>query len=423
MVAKKKTNRTINSQRTNAPASKKRARAGRKGTRKAATSPDTAAKSPPNVRSNRTRFADSTRSTNEQALRDSEERLRAIVSTAVDAIITICQDGIIESFNPAAERMFGYRAAEAIGRNVNLLMPSPHHEQHDGYISRYLETGEAKIIGIGREVLARRKDGSTFPVDLAVSEHEHGKKRRFTGIIRDISQQKAEHDKLLQAERLAAIGQAMTGLTHESRNALSRSQANLRRLARRLKDQPQLLELIQAALVAQDDVRRLFEDVRQYASPQEPRFARKDVGQLAREAWEQLALARKHRDARLDEDPRAADLGCQVDEFSIRQVFLNVLENALAADEDPVAIVITHTEATLNGRPALCVAIRDNGPGLTPEQEARVFDAFYTTKTHGTGLGLAIARRSVEQHGGTMVVAPGDGRGAEFRITLPREHA
>jgi len=363
----------------------------------------------------------SERKKHEQALRESEARLRAIVSTAVDAIITICQDGTIESFNPAAERMFGYSATEAIGQNIKLLMPAPYHEEHDGYIARYLKTGEAKIIGIGSRGVGRRKDGTSFPIDLAVSEFDGGERRHFTGIIRDISRQMAEHEQLLQSERLAAIGEAMTGLTHESRNALSRSQANLRRLARRLKDQPQLVELIEGALVAQDDVRRLFDEVRQYASPRDPHFAPKDVGQLVREAWEQLALERESRAARLEEETPAPELSCEVDEFAIRQVFLNVLENALAASKDPVQVSVRYTTASLSGRPALCIAIRDNGPGLTPEQSARVFDAFYTTKMHGTGLGLAIARRSVERHGGTITVASGDGPGAEFLITIPRE--
>ena len=117
------------------------------------------------------------------------------------------------------------------------------------------------------------------------------------------------------------------------------------------------------------------------------------------------------------------ELACEVDEFAIRQVFLNVLENALAACTDPVEITVRYTTASLLGRPALCIAVRDNGPGLTPEQSARVFDAFYTTKTHGTGLGLAIALRSVERHGGTITVARGDGTGAEFLITLPRKQS
>ena len=238
----------------------------------------------------------SERKNHEQSLLDRKARLRAIVDTAVDAIITIDPDGIIESFNPAAERMFGYSATEATGHNVKILMPAPYHEKHDGYIARYLKTGEKKIIGIGREVVGRRKDGTTFPVDLAVSEFEIGTKRHFTGIVRDISRQRADQQRLLQAERLAAIGEAMTGLTHESRNALSRSQANLRRLARRLKDQPQLLELIEGAWwpkMTSGACSTRFDN-----TPR-PEIAvrRKDVGQLVRDAWEQLALARESRAA------------------------------------------------------------------------------------------------------------------------------
>jgi PAS domain S-box-containing protein len=126
----------------------------------------------------------------EQALREREARLRAILDTTVDGIITIDAQGIIESFNLVAERIFGYAAAEVLGQEVSLLMPSPYREEHDGYLARYLRTGEKRIIGIGREVVGRRKDGATFPMDLAVSEVRLGNRRLFTGIVRDITERK-----------------------------------------------------------------------------------------------------------------------------------------------------------------------------------------------------------------------------------------
>lgn len=142
---------------------------------------------------NRTRRSHAT-----SALRDSEARLRAILATAVEGIITIDEQGLIESCNLAAERIFGYQAAELVGKNVNVLMPSPHREQHDAYLANYRTTGLAKIIGIGREVVGRRKDGVIFPMDLSVSEVRLAKRRLFTGLVRDITERKELEKEILE---------------------------------------------------------------------------------------------------------------------------------------------------------------------------------------------------------------------------------
>ncbi len=483
----------------------------------------------------------------ERALRESEERMRAILNTATDAVITIDRRGIIQGVNPATATMFGYAPNELIGQNVSMLMPPPYCEEHDGYIARYLESRQPRIIGIGREVLGRRKDGATFPIDLAVSEVE--RLGLFTGIIRDVTERKVtehalqqEHElnesiiqtahviilvldtrgrivrfnpfleqltghtldevqgqdwfetflptsdherirelfqtavndtiieahvnvivaksgalreirwwakplkyddavigvlsigqditeltqaqrRLVQSERLAAIGEAMTGLTHESRNALARSQANLRRLARRLKDQPDLLELIDAAVAAQEDLGELFEDVRQYAAPVQLHTRPIDLAELIEEMWAQLADQREGREAQLRLSDAACDPVCEIDRFHVGNALRNLLENSVAACEDPVEIDIRLSERQINNRDMLEVAIEDNGPGFTPEQAARAFDAFYTTKTRGTGLGLAIVKRTVEQHGGKVELVAGTEDGAKFLLTLPRRQA
>jgi two-component system sensor kinase FixL len=136
------------------------------------------------------------------ALRESEERLRAILQTAVEGIVTIDDRGVIESVNPAAERIFGYSAAELVGQNVSVLMPSPHRERHDAYLGNYLKTGQAKIIGIGREVVGRRKDGTIFPMDLAVSEVRLESRRLFTGFVRDITERKRLEKEILEISDL-----------------------------------------------------------------------------------------------------------------------------------------------------------------------------------------------------------------------------
>src|SRR5436190_5022246 len=154
----------------------------------------------------------------DRALAGSEARWKAIIDSAVDAIIVIDSRGLIESFNPAAQRMFGYAATEVIGRNVNLLMPSPFAEEHDGYIRRYLETGEQRIIGLGREVSGRRKDASEFPLHLSVARAAIAGELRFTGIIRDLTERNVLEAKLREESALARIGELAAVLAHEVKN-------------------------------------------------------------------------------------------------------------------------------------------------------------------------------------------------------------
>lgn len=238
-------------------------------------------------------------------------------------------------------------------------------------------------------------------------------------------------ERLVQAERLAALGEAMAGLTHESRNALARSQSNLERLARRLKGDDELLQLIDGALRANDDIQRQFEEVRDYAAHIHLRKEPIDLTAVIQAAWEELANERKGRQAMLRVRQTDLDLNCEVDPYVLRHAFRNILDNALAACDDPVEIDVEFSVAGTAGAPALQIAIRDNGPGLPPEVNDRAFDAFFTTKTRGTGLGLAIVKRSIEAHGGQVVFRPqrtinsdsqnGSARsGAEIIITLPR---
>jgi two-component system CheB/CheR fusion protein len=354
----------------------------------------------------------------EQSLRQSEERTRAILNTATDAIITINGQGIINTVNPATERMFGYTADELIGRNVSRLMPPPYCDEHDDYIKRYLETGEAKIIGVGRELTGLRKDGSTFPVDLAVSEvTERG---MFTGIIRDVTERHADRQRLIDSERLAVLGEAMAGLAHESRNALGRSNANLNQLRRRLKGQDELLEFIERALHANTDIQRQFEEVREYAAPIQPRRKRIRVSDVIREAWADLTDDERARQTTMRLTTMDDPAVCEADPFMLRNVFRNLMENSIAACEDNVQIDVAVSQSQIDSSPAFEISIRDNGPGLPPETKEHAFDAFFTTKTKGTGLGLAIVKRIVEAHGGHVTFGTSDRPGAEIVVTLPQ---
>ena len=242
------------------------------------------------------------------------------------------------------------------------------------------------------------------------------------GISTDITDLKAAQRRAVQAGRLAAIGEMVTGLAHESRNALQRSQACLEMLAFRLEDRPESLDLVAGIQEAQDDLQRLYEEVRCYAAPMT--LDRRDcpIRDLLRDAWGQARPALQGRDARLVERGDEAE-SCLVDASRLVQVFRNLLDNSLAACHDPVVMAVEWSRVDLAGRASVRVSVRDNGPGLTPDQRRNLFEPFYTTKTQGTGLGLAISRRIVEAHGGSIAVGDDLAPGAEIVITLPRGDA
>jgi C4-dicarboxylate-specific signal transduction histidine kinase len=226
--------------------------------------------------------------------------------------------------------------------------------------------------------------------------------------------------KALQAERLAAIGQVATGLAHEGRNALQNRQACLEMLTREVNNQPEALRLIARIEDSQDLLVRLFDQVREYAAPIRLQLQRYDIGAILQEAWRWTGQVRQGRDARFTVHSAGEDLFCDVDRLRLGQVFRNILENALQACSDPVVIDVACSRVNLAGRPALRLALRNNGPPLTSEEARHIFEAFFTTKTQGTGLGMSIAKRIVEAHAGQITVTQGMTAGMKVLITLPR---
>jgi two-component system CheB/CheR fusion protein len=352
----------------------------------------------------------------EQRVAETELHTRAVLDSAAEALVTLDGQGQLLSFNRAAQQMFGYAAPELIGQNLALLLFDSKRKERGVTTADWLSGDGAPIT---RELVGRRMDGTTFLAELLVSAVP-GPRKLLTGIIRDVTVQKLNQEKALRAERLAAIGQVSTGLAHESRNALQRSQACLEMLAREVKDRPAAIDLIDRVQQAQQHLLRLYEEARAFAMP--PRLERvvADVSQLLQESWKHLEASRRGRVAVVRQRPNGLELRCSVDPLQLGQVFRNILENALQACEDPVEIDAVWSAAELNGRPALRVVLRNNGPALTADERARIFEAFFTTKTHGTGLGMTIAQRVVESHGGQMELGPETERGAEFIITLPR---
>ncbi len=273
------------------------------------------------------------------------------------------------------------------GSNINLLMPEPYRSEHDNYVADYIGTGKPSIIGAGRRVTGRRKDGSEFPIHLAVSEFTVHGEQYFTGIIRDLTELEQVQKQLLQAERLAAIGQMVTGLAHESRNALQRAQACLDMLSLDLQDQKEQLELARRATTARQDLHRLYEEVRGYAAPIHLEFRECDLAAIWHKEWENLSAARKGKTIELIDADDSQPLSCEVDVHRIEQVMRNILENAIYACGSEGRITVCCRESRCGTEPAAMITIEDNGTGMTPEVAEQMFEPFFTTKQKGTGTG------------------------------------
>jgi signal transduction histidine kinase len=241
-------------------------------------------------------------------------------------------------------------------------------------------------------------------------------------LLAEIVERRRAQELALQAERLAAIGQMVAGLAHESRNALQQIQASVEMLSRRIRSQPES-SLVVEIQKAHDRIHRLLEEVRGYSAPLKLNCEVYDLSAIWNEAWRQLSAAHKGRDVQFHVDTGDLDLRCLVDGFPIERVFGNILENSLSACADPVRIAIQCSAAELNCGGAIRIRIADNGVGLTDEQRRHIFEPFYTTKTSGTGLGMAIAKRIVEAHGGKIAVADERGPGTTIEILLPRRRS
>ena len=355
------------------------------------------------------------------------------LQTLLDVIpigIALAQDAECRCIraNPALAKLLGI----APGANASLSAPVPERPAFKACRNgreltaeelpmQYAAARGAEVREVELEIVHPHGERSNLLSYAAPLLDERGRPRGAIGAFLDITERKRAQERALQTERLAAIGQMMTGLAHESGNALARSQSCLEMLSWEVEDRPEALDLIARIQKAQDHLKQLYEEVRGYAAPLKLEREVWDLSAVWRQAWENLALRRQGREAALREATGGLDLRCAVDQFRLEQVFRNILENALAACPDPVRIDVSCSEAKVEGRPAVRVAVRDNGPGLNPEQRRRIFDPFYTTKTKGTGLGMAIAKRIVEAHGGQIAVGPGAGGGAEILIALPRE--
>ncbi|MEI5681772.1 PAS domain S-box protein [Mesorhizobium sp. CCNWLW179-1] len=366
----------------------------------------------------------------EEALNAREAHLSSILDTVIDATVVIEPSGSIVSFNAAAVRQFGYTEAEVMGKNVHILMPEPYHREHDGYIQRYLTTGEKRIIGVDRVVVGRRKDGSTFPMKLAVGEMKSGGKTFFTGFIRDLTEREESAARLqeIQAElarlaRLNELGEMASTLAHELNQPLAAIANYTQGCVRLLRDMDEavavrmreaLEETARQSLRAGGIIRHLREFVTRGETEKEP----VDIRKLIEEAGALALVGSRERGVRsiFDFAPGAATV--MVDRVQIQQVLINLMRNAMEAMRDSERReLVVRTSSGEDG--SVIIEVSDTGPGISEEIAARLFQPFITSKPGGMGIGLSISRRIVEAHGGELSASRNSEHGATFRFSLP----
>jgi PAS domain S-box-containing protein len=389
-----------------------------------------------------------------RTLGDTEERLRAILQTAVEGIITIDEKGIVESMNPAAEKTFGFRAQEVIGKNVSVLMPSPYREEHDGYLGNYIGSGHAKIIGIGREVVGQRKDGSVFPMDLAVSEVRLADRRLFTGFVRDISERKKAEARLADlAQTLAEKNKELETIvyvaSHDLRSPLVNIQGFSRELARacdRLRERlsgesPAGPEPKQSASAIDGEMRVLLEE----DIPEALNYIQAGVSKIdallagflrySRLGRAALRIERLGMNELLETIARTMEFqiqksgttltieglpDCLGDATQVNQVFSNLFDNAIKYKHPgrPPSILVTGRR---EGHRSV-YSVRDNGIGIAGNHQTKIFEIFHRLNPsvgEGEGLGLTIAQRVLERQNGLIWVESEPGVGSSFFVSLP----
>ena len=361
-------------------------------------------------------------------LAEREAHLQSILDTVPDAMVVIDEHGIMQSFSTTAERLFGWRAEEVLGRNVSMLMPQPYRDAHDAYLLRYLTTGERRIIGIGRVVVGERRDGSTFPMELAVGEMRSQAQRFFTGFVRDLSETQATERRLqdMQAElvhvsRLTALGEMASALAHELNQPLS-AIANYVKGSVRILDQerPDPAKVRNALVLAGDQALRagdIIRRLRDFVSKGETERRIEPLAKLVEEAGALAMIGAKEQDIHLRIALSTKAPYVLADKVQVQQVLLNLLRNGMEAMQDS-----PRRDLTVRSAPGpddmVTISVADTGSGIRPDIAERLFQPFLSSKDQGLGVGLSISRTIIEAHGGRIWAESAREGGTTFSFTL-----
>ncbi len=368
----------------------------------------------------------------EQEIRETAARLKALVETAVDGVIMIDGQGLIQMFNPACEKLFGYEAAEVIGLKVGMLMPRPYREEHQTYLENFHRTGEKKIIGIGREVTGQRKDGSVFPMDLSVGEATHGDGELiFVGIIHDLTERKQTEAQLIQAQKMETVGQLSGGIAHDFNNLLTVVVGNAEVLSESLRARPDLKHLADSIVAAGERGAELTQRLLAFSRRQTLQPADVDCNALVRgmeKLLRRMLPAAISVRTILDADVWTA----YADPGQLENAIFNLAINARDAMPDGGTLTITTANVPLDERyrdlhpevnpgEYVMVSVTDDGSGMPKEVLEHVFEPFFTTKEvgKGSGLGLSMVYGFVKQSNGHVAIYSEPALGTTVRIYLP----
>lgn len=358
--------------------------------------------------------------------------LGLVIETAPDGVIIIDETGVVCSFSPAAARLFGYKPEEIIGQNVSLLMPLPHAERHDDYMRRYIETGKKHVIGIGREVIARKKNGRQFPVELAVGEVIVEGRRLFTGFVRDLTESRRSEkqiallqDRLVHVARHSALGELATTLAHELNQPLT-AIANYTLVARQIvaqrKDPAQndkALEMLDKAAAQAQRAGDIIRSIRTFVKHHKNTLAWEDLGDAVLEAVKIATIGAENQDISVSIERLGPLPEVRMDRIQIQQVVTNLVRNAVDVLTGRPGPKLIRIELGLHGKRSVIVRVIDNGPGIAPDVLKRLFEAFNTSKKDGVGIGLAISKTIIASHKGEIRGRNSDEGGAIFHFALP----
>jgi two-component system, LuxR family, sensor kinase FixL len=376
------------------------------------------------------RFAEESSNRSKGVLVERETYIKSIFDTIIDAAVVINKQGNIISFNRAAVRQFGYAEEEIIGENVRALMPEPYRKEHDGYMQHYHATGEKRIIGVDRVVVGRRKDGTTFPMKLAVSEIRSGGDVLYTGFIRDLSEREASaaryeeaQSELARLSRFTELGEMASTLAHELNQPLSAIANYVQGCSRMLSDKedPTSLRLREALdETSRQSLRagQIIKHLREFITGGDTERGPHSVRKLVEEAGVLALLGSRERGVNTVYE-FAPEVGMvEVDPVQIQQVLFNIIRNAIEAMRDRERRELS-IRTSLSANDLVVIDVSDTGPGISEDVRPQLFTPFVTTKPGGMGVGLSISKRIVESHGGLISVSENKNGGATFRIELP----